>query len=83
MLRMCPAWVELINGFHLHQKSMSEQIVEVGTEEDNTCNRDGCQGKMEFPEVENCSCHIAPPCSACVDNPLTCNECGQTPEDNR
>lgn len=35
-----------------------------------------CTGRMIYPPVENCSCHIAPPCDACVSNPLTCDKCG-------
>jgi len=35
-----------------------------------------CDGKMYYPKVENCSCHISPPCSACTNNLLTCDECG-------
>lgn len=34
------------------------------------------EGLMEWPETENCSCHINPPCSACTDKVLTCSECG-------
>lgn len=35
-----------------------------------------CQGgTMEFPEPENCSCHIAPPCSSCTSLELTCEKC--------
>lgn len=33
-------------------------------------------GKLEYLSVENCYCHIEPPCSNCVDNPLACGECG-------
>jgi len=33
-------------------------------------------GNMSFPPVENCSCHIAPPCHACTNRLLTCNTCG-------
>ena len=33
-------------------------------------------GKLEYPVPENCSCHIDPPCSACVEVQLTCGECG-------
>lgn len=33
-------------------------------------------GELYYQEVENCSCHISPPCSACVENPLECIECG-------
>ena len=35
-----------------------------------------CEGKMYYPPVENCSCHINPPCSACTNNVLTCDQCG-------
>ena len=34
------------------------------------------EGIMEPDEVENCSCHIDPPCSACVDNLMVCSICG-------
>jgi hypothetical protein len=30
-------------------------------------------GTMIPDEIENCACHINPPCSACTDNPLICN----------
>lgn len=33
-------------------------------------------GNMHFPKVENCSCHVNPPCSACTSNKLTCDDCG-------
>lgn len=39
------------------------------------CDPD-CEGIMIYSPVKNCRCHINPPCSACVDNPLTCDECG-------
>ena len=42
--------------------------------EDSICPE--CSGSLYYPEVENCSCHINPPCSACTDNPLTCEDCG-------
>lgn len=38
-------------------------------------------GTMHYPPVENCSCHINPPCFDCVDNLLTCNSCGWTTKD--
>ena len=31
---------------------------------------------MIIPDVENCSCHINPPCSACVNNQAECKDCG-------
>ncbi len=33
-------------------------------------------GVLGYEQVENCACHINPPCAACVDNPLVCNICG-------
>lgn len=41
-----------------------------------------CDGTMEYPKIENCSCHINPPCFACSSAVLTCSECGHedTPE---
>lgn len=51
-----------------------------GDEEGARCNRDGCGGTMIVPEVEGCTCFISPPCSACVNNPLTCDECGEIVE---
>lgn len=63
------------------------RVVE-GSEEGDRCNRqvvnhsfpDGsttiaCAGTMEFPEVENCSCHIAPPCFAHENLKPVCSEC--------
>jgi hypothetical protein len=34
-----------------------------------------CGGHLDYAEVENCSCHINPPCSACTDRPLVCDTC--------
>ena len=34
------------------------------------------EGKLIWPVVENCSCHINPPCSSCTDSKLTCEGCG-------
>ncbi|WP_313348147.1 hypothetical protein [Paracoccus sp. (in: a-proteobacteria)] len=47
-----------------------------GEEEGARCDRAGCGGTMIVPDVEGCTCFISPPCSACVNNPLTCDECG-------
>lgn len=44
-------------------------------EEGDSCFMAGCCGRMFFPPAENCSCHISPPCQACVSNELLCNEC--------
>lgn len=35
-----------------------------------------CEGHLNWPPTKECSCHIAPPCSACVDRVLTCSVCG-------
>jgi hypothetical protein len=35
-----------------------------------------CNGVMHYETVKNYSCHINPPCDACIENPLICNECG-------
>ncbi len=59
-----------------------ELAVKIGTEEGELCNREGCKGAMEYPPVEGCTCFNNPPCSACVNNQVTCNECGATEEDD-
>jgi len=46
-----------------------------GTEEGDICGRDGCIGVIAFPKVENCRCHISPPCEACATNAPTCPDC--------
>ena len=46
-----------------------------GLEEGDKCNRNGCEGVLLLPKTENCSCHISPPCSACVDNCVVCPVC--------
>lgn len=44
-------------------------------EEDHLCPE--CHaGRLHYPPVKNCRCHTNPPCSACVDNKLTCPKCG-------
>lgn len=49
---------------------------EFGYEEGATCNREGCDGVIEFEKVENCSCHIIPPCWAHENQDTWCPECG-------
>lgn len=53
---------------------MSDEI-KVGLKEDEVCNRDGCKGVMEIKPSEDCSCHISPPCSSCMEAPIYCPEC--------
>ena len=38
-------------------------------------------GTLIYPPVENCSCHINPPCSACTDRTLICDKCKYEPEE--
>jgi hypothetical protein len=37
-------------------------------------------GHLQHEEVENCNCHNVAPCSACINNPLICDECGEETE---
>lgn len=48
---------------------------EVGQVEGETCNRNGCTGTIALRPIENCSCHISPPCSACTAPNEYCPEC--------
>lgn len=50
-------------------------------EEGDVCGRDGCNGFMHYPPVQNCSCHIRPPCGQCLDNELECTVCHAGPDD--
>lgn len=43
--------------------------------EGEVCGRDGCTGHIKRHEVENCSCHISPPCGACTSPLNFCPEC--------
>ncbi len=40
------------------------------------CPEPDCDGYLVLHPVVNCSCHVMPPCDQCVNNPLTCPECG-------
>ncbi len=52
-----------------------KKLRDKGVEEGATCGRE-CSGVIAFAPVENCSCHISPPCSACEGAYLHCPECG-------
>jgi hypothetical protein len=39
------------------------------------------KGTLYYPPVQNCTCHINPPCSACTDRQLECDKCGYQPEE--
>jgi len=46
-----------------------------GCIEGEVCNRNGCKGIIQEHPPENCSCHIAPPCGACVKDRHYCPVC--------
>ncbi len=49
--------------------------IELGYFEGDICNRFGCDGIIAHREVEGCSCHINPPCSACAEERAFCTSC--------
>ena len=48
---------------------------EVGNAEGDACWRNGCEGTIKHKLVENCSCHINAPCSACTAPRAYCDTC--------
>ena len=57
-----------------------------GHEEGQKCNRTAydltrCTGTIVMESPIDCSCHICPPCSACMDCGLTCPACGWRSKD--
>ncbi len=50
-------------------------------EEGDACPDLECNGVFGYKDVVDCSCHIAPPCNQCVENPLVCLECGKLAEE--
>ncbi len=52
-----------------------------GREEGATCWRNGCQGVIKERAVENCSCHISPPCGACTTPREYCPDCDWSAEE--
>lgn len=53
----------------------------IGMEEGEKCNREGCEGIIEFKKGDGgCYCNATsmPPCSYCERNPdLVCSSCGE------
>lgn len=45
-------------------------------EEGGPCHDPECHGKLEFEEVENCTCFQSAPCGRCEAIRLECVECG-------
>lgn len=57
---------------------MRENLNDKMLEEGDECPDTQCPGVGVFPPVENCLCHISPPCSACTSNEVVCSCCGMT-----
>lgn len=51
-------------------------MIKFGYCEGEMCSRKGCKGIVKEHPVENCSCHIAPPCGACTSPRGFCEACG-------
>lgn len=49
--------------------------VELGFTDGEICNRNGCHGIIKEHPIENCSCHISPPCSSCTSPRGYCESC--------
>ncbi|NIH18373.1 hypothetical protein [Morganella morganii] len=47
-----------------------------GYMEGDICLRSGCKGMVKEHPIENCSCHISPPCGACTSPRCYCETCG-------
>lgn len=54
-----------------------------GYSEGEICNRNNCKGVIEQYEKEGCSCHISPPCSACVADRNYCPICEWSGEEEQ
>ena len=52
-----------------------------GSEEGEICGRNGCAGVIKIHPVENCSCHISPPCGACTTPREYCDNCDWNAEE--
>lgn len=62
--------------------SVETKDIEVGINDGEFCNRNGCEGIIARTNDGSCSCHINPPCSYCTDNNVYCPECDWCSEDN-
>lgn len=54
----------------------------LGYEDGDICCRDGCDGIIAVAPVENCSCHIHPPCGPCTDAREYCHLCDWRAKDD-
>jgi len=57
-------------------------MTDFGQEEGDTCWRNGCQGRISVWPVENCSCHIHPPCGSCTEAREHCPVCDWRAKDD-
>lgn len=46
------------------------------------CAMYGDTGTLHYARVDDCFCHISPPCSNCVESPLQCDLCGYRPHED-
>jgi hypothetical protein len=58
-------------------------MADLGYIEGEICNRHGCNGIMAERPIENCSCHISPPCGSCTEERGYCTKCGADVRDER
>lgn len=56
-------------------------MIKFGDEEGATCGRNGCRGVIAQRAIENCSCHISPPCGACTTPREWCPGCDWSAEE--
>jgi len=54
----------------------------LGKEEGDACGENGCEGTLVPAKVENCTCFISPPCSACIEAGLVCDVCEREVHDD-
>lgn len=76
MKHFCPDWdfMAIDENCPEHAACCCEQY-QVGQTEGDLCKRNGCCNRISIRPTENCSCHISPPCGACVSAPMECTEC--------
>lgn len=47
----------------------------IGEDVGDTCLRNGCLGKINEHDIENCTCFKSPPCDSCTRDRRYCNTC--------
>lgn len=56
-------------------------MADFGDEDGAVCGRNGCGGIIQERPIENCSCHISPPCGACTTPREWCPVCDWSAEE--